>query len=141
MSFSSKRKQTSTRVREVQERGYAGNFIWRFAKDTIWSVFVLPIYAVPVIGQLIYAFIRAPTITANYLSMFRSTKLAESHRLGAIGFGIVAGVLSSIPFVGHLLSISNSVGIALWIQDLEYSDTDTGIDSSEVVGIAQGDHR
>lgn len=125
LSARPRRKQTSVKVREDQERSFAGNFLWRFAKDALWSTFILPIYAIPLAGQLIYAFIRAPNITGSYLSMFRSAQVAQSHRIGIIGFGIVAGILSSLPFVGHFFSISNSVGIALWIQDLENTDFDS----------------
>lgn len=128
LATKSRRKQVPVVVRENQELGYAGNFLWRFIKNSLWNTLILPIYAVPVAGQLIYAFIRAPSITSNYLSMFNSYDLAKSHRYGVIGFGIIAGLLSALPFIGHLFHITNSVGIALWIQDLENQDEEETTD-------------
>lgn len=119
LSTRPRNKQINVKTRETQERTIAGNFLWRFVKNTIWNTVILPIYTIPVAGQLIYAFIRAPNITARYLSMFNAHEIASSHRFGVIGFGILAGLLSGIPFVGHIFSISNSVGAAMWIQDLE----------------------
>lgn len=131
LSAKPRRKQVPITVYERQERGYAGSFVWRFVKNSLWNTFILPIYAVPVAGQLIYAFLRAPSITGRYLSLFDSYDLAKDHRFGIIGFGIVAGILSGLPFVGHFFSITNSVGAALWIQDLENQDEAIAAESPE----------
>lgn len=96
--------QTPVQVRETQARSFAGNFLWRLAKDALWSTFVLPIYAIPVIGQLLYMFIRAPNITDRYLSMFASKDIVNDYRFVAIGFGMVAGLLSNMPFIGHFFA-------------------------------------
>lgn len=118
---------------QVQERRASGNFLWRLVKNTLWNTMVIPIYTIPIVGQFLFAFLRAPNITSNYLYAFQADKLAAEHRYSAIGFGLVAGFLSAVPLIGHMFSITNHVGAALWIQDMENLGLeDASVDSPPV---------
>lgn len=122
LSSKPRNKHVPVQTRESQERRQSGGFVWRLAKNSLWNTFIIPIYTFPVVGQVLYAYLRAPAITSSYLALFQSS-VARDHKYGAIGFGVVAGLLSALPFVGHIFSITNAVGAALWIQDLEQEDS------------------
>ena len=124
------RRQPNIKTEEKVEKRRSGNFIFRFIYNSLWTTFITPIYTIPVVGQLLFAYLRAPAITGRYLAMFRAHDLGKAHRYSAIGFGVVAGLLQSTPFVGHLFSITNSVGAAMWIQDLEQEAEDNDDDQA-----------
>lgn len=130
------KRAAQAEVQAERRNGPGGvtGFIWRIVKNTMWTTFITPIYAVPVVGQVLFAFLRAPNVTRNYLSMFKAQEHGTRHNIGAIGFGIVAAFLQSVPFLGHFFVITNCVGIALWVQDLETTagaSSDAGADVHE----------
>lgn len=102
----------------TEEKKSSGGLLYRLVKGAIWTTFITPVYAIPGLGQALYIFLRAPSITRTYLDMFAATQYS-TYKVSSIAFGVPAGLLQSVPFVGHFFVITNCVGMAMWIQDLE----------------------
>lgn len=96
-----------------------GYFIFTVAK----LIFIVLISNVPIVGPLIVVFLassmRAKGNLRHYFKMtgYDNTMvrgLIHRHYGQFVGFGVVAGIIETVPFVSFLGAISNQIGGALW---------------------------
>ncbi|BFZ59849.1 hypothetical protein YB2330_000870 [Saitoella coloradoensis] len=105
---------------------HKGNWIMRYTVNQLKSLLMTPIYAIPLFGQLLYAYTRAPQIAASYLIpldpvLARRLLNDPKEEWSVRGFGIVAGMLSGIPILGSLFRVGSMVGGAMLLADLDRS--------------------
>lgn len=91
---------------------------------------------IPIIGPIAVILIQAPSRGLQCHNRFfvlkgydnRQIKAVYKHNTGAyMGFGIVALLLESIPFISIFFMFTNSIGGALWAVDIHSHRTSTGI--------------
>ncbi|ODQ54252.1 hypothetical protein SAICODRAFT_6535 [Saitoella complicata NRRL Y-17804] len=127
------RTSSSSTVKAVEEKEVVkptpapkqkGNWIMRYTVNQIKSLLMTPIYAIPVLGQLLYAYTRAPQIASSYLLpldpvLARRLLNDPKEEWSVRGFGLVAGMLGGVPILGSLFRVGSMVGGAMLLAEVE----------------------
>ncbi|KAL3234501.1 hypothetical protein RNJ44_03263 [Nakaseomyces bracarensis] len=105
--------------------------IYSFVTARVYSLtktlMLSAISLIPIFGPLIVNQITAPDRALSYLSRYfrmrhftsAETKAFKYRHLGPLAcFGVAAGLLELIPFTSMITIMSNTVGAALWANDL-----------------------
>ena len=92
------------------------------------ALIILLFGCIPVVGPFLVAYIKAPTRGLQAHSRYFVLKELNDQQIKQIyrskkseytGFGLVANVLESIPFLNLLFIFTNTLGAALWVVQIE----------------------
>ncbi|KAK4189191.1 hypothetical protein QBC35DRAFT_152757 [Podospora australis] len=106
----------------------------RFSPKELIRYFVyLPLNFIPVVGTVLFLFIRGrargDSVHDRYFQLKGWSEAKKSdwvgkHKGAYTGFGTVATLLEMVPVASILFSFTNTVGAALWAADIEAKDTE-----------------
>lgn len=105
----------------------------KFAPSAVIRYFMyLPLNFIPVVGTVMFILLQGkrngPNAHNRYFQLKKMNKSTREdwveQRQGAYtSFGVVATLLEMVPIVGIFFAFTNTVGAALWANDLERSQT------------------
>ena len=130
------RQQQSQRIDQNGQQNswvsWMSSQIWHMLKSRalirLREYLSLPLNFVPFVGGALYNLFNSHEVALfihNYyfeLKKLTTTEMAffiEHHKLEYVFFSLTAGFLRSIPFIGWLFAVTNTIGAALWAANIE----------------------